>query len=76
MFNGAPLCIGANITGTEDLFWPSAQDKGLVVGAIAFSATQTDAPGFVKEDSPRYGKVWRRISSAEIQHRRTTTLWK
>lgn len=75
MLNGVPPCIGAAVGDQTDLFWPSREDKGLAVGSIAFSAVATEAPGFVKERSP-YGLVWRRISSAEIQQRRTTTLWK
>jgi len=76
MLNGVPTHIGAAITGESDLFWPGSGDKGLRVGSIAFDAIESRAPGFVKELSPKYGLVWRRISSAEIQHRRRTTLWK
>ena len=71
-----PPCIGESITGQPELFWPSNQDNGIREGAIAFSATQTDAPGFLKELSPQFGLVWRRISAEEIQHRRKTTLWR
>jgi len=68
--------IGASITGQRDLYWPGRGDKGYAAGAIMFSAQKDDLPGFVKELSPAFGPVWRRISAAEIQHRRKTTLWK
>ena len=71
-----PTVIGASITGQQDLYRPSNQDKGLAIGSICFSAIATDAPGFVKETHREYGQVWRRISAAEIEQRRTTTLWK
>ncbi len=68
--------IGALIQGQSDLFWPGRGDKGYAAGAIMFSGVEDDLPGFLKEISPRFGPVWRRISAAEIQHRRKTTLWK
>lgn len=68
--------IGASITGQTDLFWPGRGDKGYVIGSIMFSGVKDDLPGFIKEFSPKFGQVWRRISAAEIQHRRKTTLWK
>lgn len=74
--NGVPAHIGAPVTGETDLFWPGNTDKGIKEGAITFDAIESEAPGFIKEFSSRYGLVWRRISSAEIQRRRTTTLWR
>ncbi len=68
--------IGARIQGTENLFRPGRGDKGYIEGAIMFSGVDDDLPGFLKEISPRFGPVWRRISAAEIQHRRKTTLWR
>lgn len=72
----SPPQVGELITGEQDLFWPSSADKGIAVGAIAMSAEVPELPGYIKEFSPSYGQVWRRISSAEIQHRRKTTLWR
>lgn len=76
MLNGVPPHIGAAVTGEDELFWPGNTDKGIAVGAITFDPVETRAPGFIKELSKKYGLVWRRISSAEIQRRRTTTLWR
>lgn len=68
--------VGARIAGTESLYRIGPGDKSAAVGSILFSAANPEMPGFLKEEHPKFGKVWRQISSAEIQHRRTTTLWK
>lgn len=68
--------IGAPVSGLPEVFWPGSDDTGYKVGSIMFSPTNTDMPGFVKEFSEKYGQVWRRISRAEIEQRRRTTLWK
>ena len=68
--------IGARIQGTADLYHAGPGDKGAAVGSIMFSAVNLEMPGFLKVEHPQHGQVWRQISSAEIQHRRNTTLWK
>ena len=68
--------IGEPVQEKQDLFWPGNEDKGYKLGSIMFSAINPETPGFIKEFSPQYGEVWRRISSAEIEKRRRTTLWR
>ncbi len=68
--------IGARIQGTADLYRVGPGDKGAAIGSIMISAGNPEMPGFLKENHPQFGQVWRQISSAEIQHRRNTTLWK
>lgn len=73
---GAQSPVGARIVAGQDLYWPGPADRGAPIGSILFSSINPKMPGFLKEQHPQFGAVWRQISAEEIQQRRVNGLWK